>query len=162
MRLSKRCPWVPSRVVDGPLSAVQPVTVIKLVGRLRSRIVSEIMTDIHLVSKHGAELASPVSQLHLIASEIEARIEEQSVSSLLVDAHIPFPQVAVDDARLDRLAFRCTQVVEESGNDYAADLGGCALEFRPGSIGLQIQFANAKEELAVKRGPGRIPIYSVG
>jgi len=102
-RLAKSRPGVSCRVVDRSLETVQSIPIIKLISRLRSPVAVQILSPVNRGPKHIAELTPPMAKLHLIVSEVRPCVEEHGVLSPLADAHVPFPQVAMDDARLDGL-----------------------------------------------------------
>jgi len=149
------------RVVDGPLQAVQPVAVVKLVRRFRGGIVKQIGVGVFGRPEHGRVLAPPGAQLHLVVAVERSRIKQDGLASPFADAHIPFPQVSMDEAGLDRPA-SFPEVVEQARNHLPRHLLYGPLVLCPRTIPPDVQVADCEKHVAVEDGPAVLPVHNVG
>lgn len=151
---------MPGGIVDGALQAVEPVSIVKFIHWLRCWIVPEVVTGIRLGSEYRAELAAPVTQFHLVVSEIRTDIEEDTVTSFHVDPHVAFPQVAVDDAWFQNLAI-FLEWPKKFWDDDIGHLLRCPLHLWPRAVGFRILLADAEQEAPVEDSPVFLPVYGV-
>ena len=149
-----------SRVVDGPFEAVQAVPVVKLLCRLCSRVVAQVLLDVFLAAEHRRVLAPPGPQLHLVVAVKGSGIEKDTLVCLSRDAHVAFPEIPVDDARLDWSA-AIGEIAEETRDNLGGNLVNCAFIVWPRAVPVDISLTYAEEHGAIEDGPVVFPIYEV-
>ena len=87
-------------------------------------------------------------------------IEQEGISGLPVYAHVPLPEVSVNDTGLDLPTFSL-QRSERTRDNLVGHLFGGSLQLRPWAISLQVKLADAEEQLPVEDGPALFPFDRV-
>lgn len=82
------------------------------------------------------------------------------MARFLVDGHVAFPQVSVDEAGLDLPTFSL-EGSEQKGDHLAGHLFGGAFQLGPRAVGLYVELADVEEQLPEEDGPVLLPFDRV-
>lgn len=106
-----------SRIHQLCLDAIQPIPIIKLVGRLARLKVAQVLPLVSLIL-HTVMFSSPYPQFHLIVRVVRRCVEDFYIPTLRLRANVALLQVSVYKTRFDASALRL-QRAKQPGYDKA-------------------------------------------
>lgn len=147
-------------VVDGVyhviVCGIQPVAVVPFLYRFAHAVMSHVGLGVDL-RIHLVVRTPPIPDLHLVVGIVRPRVEEDDVPRLIGRAGVPFPQIRMDQARLDASTF-AFQRSHQPGDDVGDQPGAGPLELGPRAVGLEVLGHDVRHELCEERGPAAVPL----